>query len=352
MRILYIAQKYDYGKPEKGFSFEHHNFYETLVKMNGSGHEVIYFPFDEVMRDVGRDKMNKKLLEVVEKKRPDLCFFFIFTDEIKKKTIKRITGRGDTVTFNWFTDDHWRFSIYSRHWAPFFNWVSTTDSKAPAKYKKVGYENVIKTQWACNHFVYKRIGEGLKHDVTFVGQPHGGRREIVDDIGRAGVPIECWGGGWPNGRIGQDDMIKLFSESKINLNLTMSSGSFRLEPIAKIFINRRVDDSYQLRNPVSWPANFISWASERTEQIKGRNFEVPGSGGFLLTSDADNLTDYFEDGREIVIFKDTADLIDKAKYYLSHENERASIAEAGYQRTIRDHTYEKRFNDIFTAMGF
>ena len=92
-------------------------------------------------------------------------------------------------------------------------------------------------------------------------------------------------------------------------------------------------------------------ARRQNEQIKGRNFEVPGSGGFLLTADADNLTDYFEDGKEIVIFKDTKDLIEKAKYYLGHENERAAIAEAGYQRSLREHTYEKRFNEMFKIMG-
>jgi len=351
MKILYVAMRYDYGKPEKGFSFEHFNFYDSLVKMNSGEHDVIYFAFDEVMRDGGRDKMNEKLLETVYRERPDVCFFMLFTDEIKKKTIKEISKKGNTVTYNWFLDDHWRFSIYSKYWAPLFDWVSTTDSEAVNKYEKIGYKNVIKTQWACNHFTYKRTGSEVRHDVTFVGQPHGDRKKVIEEITRAGVPVECWGVGWPNGRIEQDEMIKLFSESKINLNLTMSSGLLRLEPIAKIFLNRRANDTYQIRNPISWPANVVSWARERGEQIKGRNFEVPGSGGFLLTSDADNLTDYFEDGKEIVIFKDTEDLIDKAEYYLLHEEERAAIAQAGYQRTLGEHTYEKRFNDIFMEMG-
>ena len=62
-------------------------------------------------------------------------------------------------------------------------------------------------------------------------------KSIVEEVSKSGLNVECWGGGWPNGRMEQDSMIKLFSESKINLNLAMSSGSFQLEPIAKIFIN-------------------------------------------------------------------------------------------------------------------
>jgi len=351
MKILHIGMKYDYGNQDKGFSYEYYNFHDTLVRMNGGEHDVVHFPFDEVMKDVGRDEMNKKLLETVRREKPDLCFFAIFNDEIKKKTIKEITEKGNTVTYNWFSDDQWRFVNYSKHWAPLFHWVSTTHSKAPEKYKKMGYKNVIKTQFGCNQFIYKKTGAGLKHDVTFVGQPHGSRKKIVQDIADAGIKIECWGGGWPNGRISQDDMIKLFSESRINLNPTDLSSAFGTKPLAKIFLRRWVDGSYHPYNPKFWIPNIASLVNKLGSQVKGRNFEVPGSGGFLLTGDADNLTEYFEDGKEIVIYKDTKDLMEKAKYYLSHEEERAAIAEAGYERTLREHTYEKRFNEIFKTMG-
>lgn len=352
MKILYIALKYDYGMPARGFSYEHNNFYDSLTKMEDGRHDVVYFPFDEIMREVGRDEMNKKLIEAVDKESPDLCFFALFTDEIKQSTIQHITDSGKTVTHNWFSDDHWRFHTFSKHWAPLFNWVSTTDSEAPAKYKKVGVGNVIKTQWACNHFLYKRTGRELGHDVTFVGQAHSNRKKVIKALEDAGVRVECWGGGWANGRIGQEDMVRLFGESRINLNLTMSSGTLRLKPAAKIFLNRRADDTYQLRNPLSWPAHTRSLlVDKRRRQIKGRNFEVPGAGGFLLTEAADNLDEYYVDGKEIVVFRDMTDLIEKAKYYLAHERERAKIAEAGYQRTLREHTYEKRFRAIFKEMG-
>jgi spore maturation protein CgeB len=86
-------------------------------------------------------------------------------------------------------------------------------------------------------------------------------------------------------------------------------------------------------------------------QIKGRNFEVPGCGGFLLTNPADNLTDYYDVGREVVCFESQHDMIDKIRYYLTHEDERNEIAKTGYQRTMRDHTYEKRFREIFSRIG-
>ncbi|MBI5153126.1 MAG: glycosyltransferase [Parcubacteria group bacterium] len=351
MRILYIGMKYDYGDPKRGFSFEHYNFYESLVAMDDGRHEIMYFPFDEIMNEVGRDEMNRRLLDVVKQEKPVLCFFFLFTDEIEERTIQTITEKSGATTFNWFADDHWRFDNFSKFYAPYFHYVSTTDSLAPGKYRKIGYKNVIKSQWACNDQTYKPVVDAiLKYDVTFVGQPHSDRKMVAEKIKSAGIHLQCWGNGWPEGRASQEEMIRIFSESRINLNLTKGSGAIDIKQIAKIFLNRRTDNSYGVQSPTMWVNNAKSLWNKRREQIKGRNFEIPGCGGFLLTADADNLGDYYIDGKEIVIFKGVPDLIEKARYYLKHEDERARIAVAGYERTVREHTYKKRFQELLRAM--
>jgi len=65
---------------------------------------------------------------------------------------------------------------------------------------------------------------------------------------------------------------------------------------------------------------------------------------------ADNLNDYYQKGKEIVCFNNNQEMLEKAKYYLEHEDERKAIALAGYQRTINEHTYEKRFQEIFKTI--
>ena len=50
-------------------------------------------------------------------------------------------------------------------------------------------------------------------------------------------------------------------------------------------------------------------------------------------------------------YRNTDDLIEKIRYYLAHDAERGQIAEAGYRRTLAEHTYEKRFADILKAIG-
>ena len=69
-----------------------------------------------------------------------------------------------------------------------------------------------------------------------------------------------------------------------------------------------------------------------------------------MTGPAEDLDSYYEFGKEMVCFHDTRDLIQKIKYYLSHEDERLAVAQAGYERTLREHTYAHRFDDIFQRM--
>ena len=367
MRILYVGMKYDYGKPEQGTSFEHNNFFDSL---HHTGHDLLYFDFLTLMQRHGREAMNRRLEEVARAEKPDLMFTILYQDQLTPETLRRITERGDTITVNWFCDDHWRFESFSRRYAPCFRWVVTTAQSALPKYQAMGYESVIKSQWACNHFQYRRLDAPLDLDVTFIGQPHGNRREILGDLQAQGVPVQAWGSGWENGRLTQEEMIAVFCRSRINLNLPNAStpvltGGAKVKQAVRVAAVRALNSvpfGAQVKAAVKQRAGEArrsqggtglaeAVAPKLAEQIKGRNFEIPGCGGFLLTGPADNLSDYYEDGKEIVCFEDTRDLAEKARYYLSHEDERRAIAEAGYQRTLREHTYAHRFTEIFHRIG-
>jgi spore maturation protein CgeB len=348
-RILYIGFKYDYGKPERGFSFEYVNFFETLARMND--HEVVGFHYDEVMRTVGRLNMNARLLQTVEEFQPEVCFFNIFTDEIEQHTIRVISNRSGTVTINWFGDDHWRFEGYSRRWAPFFHWVVTTDIESIEKYHAIGCRNVVKSQWGFNPFFYKPYDVSRKFDVSFVGQVHSTRRTLINKLSRSGIHTVCWGRGWPNGRLSQGEMVRLYSQTKINLNFVESSAALKWKPLVKVFLTRRLDDSFRLNSLSEAWDNLGALFSHPRRQIKGRIFEIPGSGGFLLTQNVVGLQEYFEPGKEIATFEGIGDLAEQIRYYLRHEDEREAVRVAGYQRALRDHTFEKRLRDILREVG-
>jgi spore maturation protein CgeB len=349
LRVLSIGMRYDYGDPRRGDCYEYVNLTGTLQCMPGLVTE--FFPFDVVMREKGREEMNRLLLARVREVRPDVCVFAIFTDEIRASTIRTITDSSGALTVNWFADDHWRLRPFSRYWAPLFHYAATTDSAAPEAYRRLGIRNVIKTQWGVNHYRYRPVRAPQTDAVTFVGQVHSSRRRYVDGLRRGGIDVRCYGRGWGSGRVAFEEMLALYSGSAINLNFVEGAAVPGSRQIAKVLLNRRADGTYRVRTPGEMARVAATLLSAGRQQIKGRTFEVPGVGGFLLSGKADNIEEYFVPGEEIALFDGASDLLEKVRHYRAHHAERERIRKAGHARALRDHTYERRFQEIFRKMG-
>lgn len=75
-------------------------------------------------------------------------------------------------------------------------------------------------------------------------------------------------------------------------------------------------------------------------------FEATGCGALLITDWKKNLSDLFEIDKEIITYKNPQEMTEKIKYYLEHEEERKEIAKAGQQRTLKDHTYKRRMEQL------
>lgn len=145
------------------------------------------------------------------------------------------------------------------------------------------------------------------------------------------------------------EMLEIFSRSKINLNLNPSMAAIALKPIAQIFFRRR----RKWIVPDFWHAygNLRSYFQKKIPQIKSRPFEITGCGGFCITGAAEGMEDYYVPGKEIVIYENVPDLIEKIRYYLEHDEERNQIAKAGYERALREHTYQTRLGKVFRELG-
>ena len=77
-----------------------------------------------------------------------------------------------------------------------------------------------------------------------------------------------------------------------------------------------------------------------------RLFEATGIGAFLLTDWKANLHKIFEPGKEVVTYRNPDACIEMARYYLDHEDERRAIAQAGQRRTLTEHTYYHRAQQL------
>lgn len=78
-----------------------------------------------------------------------------------------------------------------------------------------------------------------------------------------------------------------------------------------------------------------------------RVWDVLGAKGFLLTNYQAELPLYFEEGKDLVCFDGVEDMKEKVAYYLAHEEERRQIAENGYNKVKKYHSYVARLQEMF-----
>jgi spore maturation protein CgeB len=55
--------------------------------------------------------------------------------------------------------------------------------------------------------------------------------------------------------------------------------------------------------------------------------------------------------KEIDTYRTTEELVDKARFYLEHADAAERLRERGFARARRDHTWVRRFAELFSKIG-
>ena len=212
--------------------------------------------------------------------------------------------------------------------------------------------------------ILDRVGPTVRDlDFTFVGIIsltsgfHRQRYSYVTTLMEA-TPLEMWG-----------DIIAPANNNKENLTSRLSARATRIfERLAPIMReqqspNHGADDSLHIRLPnrfhesVFGLDNFRVLGRSRltfnchidsaeTSAGNARLFEATGMGTCLVTDSKKNLPQLFTPDTEVVTYRTIEECIEKVNYLLRHETERRDIATAGQRRTLRDHTYKRRAEQL------
>jgi spore maturation protein CgeB len=330
MKILFVDMQYDYGKKERGRNIiGQDGFIKSLEEL---GNEVEPFYYDEYLSSNAlSDKLQFDLKSKADTYYPDIIFIMLFTEQFTAETLDYLKSKYTTV--GWFGDDQWRFDNYSHRYALHFTYCVTTDKFAISKYKKLGQQNIIYSQWAAinTHDIPKF--SGYKYDVTFVGGFYPYRKYFIDTLAKRGINIQAFGNGWNNGFLSAEDMSKIFIESKINLNISNSN-------------------NFDIRYLIShWKAiPLLLMRKKNSSQIKARNFEIPYFGGFQLTDYVPSIENYFDIGGEVVCYKDIDEAELFIRYYLEHDDEREAIKKKSHTRALKEHGYINRLKNILQTI--
>ena len=150
--------------------------------------------------------------------------------------------------------------------------------------------------------------------VSFVGASYGFRQDVIKFLQDHGIDIQAYGKGWPRGFA--NDPVDIFNRSAINLGM-----------------------------------GGIGY-SESLTNVKGRDFEIPGTGGGVyLTSFNPDLAQHFVVGEEIICYRNRDEMLELIRYYLQHRDEAEKIAERGRIRCLRQHRWLYRYQKGLCIIG-
>ena len=203
----------------------------------------------------------------------------------------------------YFIDSH---NELERHleMAPLFDVVFVAQRAYIPAFRRAGHPSVHWLPLACDPDVHAKHALPKVHDIGFVGTINGDlnpRRVEMIELLKRHFPVHVE-------RCFLEDMARVFSQSRIVLNQCVKND-----------LNMRV-------------------------------FEALSCGSMLLTDEADGLTEFFEDRKHLVVYRNEKELVDLARRYLDHPEEREGIAAAGRAEVLARHTYGHRAGKILSVV--
>ncbi len=292
--------------------------------------------FDSTRRNLARqtyvETLSSMLLESFAEKPIDILICMAQAP-ISARALQELRRQG-VITVLWFVEDYLRFG-YWKEMAKYYDFVFTIQKgECIEAIRAAGAGCVHYLPTACDprfHIPMNLTAEDREKwgsPVSFVGAGYHNRQQAFASL--AHYPFKIWGSEWPackpfdrmvqedSRRIAPEEYIKIFNASDINLNLHSSSERDGVDPTGDFL------------NP--------------------RTFELASCDAFQLVDERALLSEAFVAGEEIVTFNSVADLKEKIDYYSNRPEERKRIARKGRERVMRDHTYEKRMEEMLSVI--
>lgn len=238
--------------------------------------------------------------------------------------------RSDKITtVMWFVEDYKVFP-YWRVFAPLYSCFAVIQ-KEPffSELAAIGQKNVCYLPCAADPSFHRHIDltdeeiREFSSDIAFVGAGYPNRRiafRAFDD-----ADFKIWGSDWDgeqilahhiqrNGeRICAEDCVKIYSATKININLHSS-----------IYAEKQ---------------------SKIGDFVNPRTFELASIGAFQVVDKRELMSELFADD-ELATFCNFDDMAARAFYFLEHPEERSSYTEKAKKRILAEHTYKHRMQTL------
>lgn len=158
--------------------------------------------------------------------------------------------------------------------------------------------------------------------VSFVGslsREHASRIDWLETVCRL-TPVQVWGDGLA-GLSKQSWIRKCYKGTAWGIDM------YRVLRRSKITLNHHIGIAGAYANNM-------------------RLFEATGAGSLLITDWKANLHEMFDLGKEVLCYRRPDECVETIQRILADEAKRQAIARAGHERTLRDHTYARRTEEL------
>lgn len=325
MKILAIFHNCNWEKPNllpslsKIGEVEWYDYSNDFLK-------ILFYKKIKILRRIKRKiishNIENKFLKKASNSQYDFIFWYISGEYLDKDTARKFFETGIPSVNISLDDMEGKFynEYDGRQWSGvadicgYFSLNWAIENSVVPEYKKKNAPVVV-MQMGVNPEYYRPLDIEKEYDVVFVGSKNRIRQEIIDSIKNCGINIGVFGKGWNTRILSEREIVETYNKSKIVLGIAAFDGR----------ANR--------------PA------------MKGRDFEVLATGTFYITQYHKQISDIFEEGKEIEYYRDNEELLQKIRFYLDNEKKRNDIAIKGYNNVIGNHTWEKRLRDIIKRLG-
>ncbi|MCG7547201.1 glycosyltransferase [Pseudoalteromonas sp. Of7M-16] len=260
----------------------------------------------------------------------------------------------------------------------YFDLVWLTSHETKYLFDKWG-ANTMFMPYAANPFTYQPTSGEELSGMAFVGTVYGGRINKVEEILKRDIDVRLYGGNSPSAE-GENPAKNLLANLSSSLDNVYRLSSF---PIGRQALKAaaikstkkfEISDSLQvlIKNRSSLSFEEVAKTYSRSKmslnitelwntyllakpihKLHLRTFEIPMSGGLQIASRTDEIQDYFEEDKEIVLYDSMDEFVEKSRFYLRDDNAalREQIKHAARERAASEHSWQKRFLKAFAALG-
>ncbi len=311
-KIMFVGVLNKYSSPYQGF-------YLVLEKL---AEKMICFDYRLVNLQHGKEEMNNMFIEQIRNEKPDFIFFPHIVDEFNIDTLLKIREiYPNAITILYCGDDDSHYDCNSRYYKLLFDYCLVYQKQFLYKYKNEGATNTF-VSLGTNLDNFKPLKVEKKYDAVFVGIPESDRYDYLKYLIDNGVDVRIFGRGWYiypelqeyyGGSLLNEDFVKTMNETRINLCFSKNIFGF--------------------------------------SHFKGRIFETAACKSFMLVEYFSEYGKIFKEGKEIVMFKDKEELLDKINYYLKNENKREYIALEAYKKVKKNFNFRSDLDKMFSMIA-